>query len=222
MSTIQQLFNEFLESGGQPKVTEFKRYFDKLVNEEIKPQCGRSSKSVSGDDWRSELNDRFGGRGAKWVKVSIEEVTPTLASLGESEDVVSYVSWIEAAGYAWIRFKGPRVVDGQHMAAFEVRTKGSTINHPEQLHYVPVVELDERIELMGTTPYAAKLEVTVTGGDDVDSSDELGIFDEGSEVTTIGEFVVTDPVVVEDDVVDFESYDEGDYDDDDEDFDSAF
>ena len=212
MSAIQQLFNEFLESGGQPKVTEFKRYFDKLVNDEIKSQCGRSSKSVAGDDWRSELKAKFSGRGAKWVKVSIDDVTPTLASLGESEDVVSYANWIAAAGYAWIRFSGPRVVDGQHMAAFEVRTKGSTIDHPKQLHYVPVIELDERIESMGTTPHAAKLEVTVTNDDKATDEPESKVIDD---------FVVTDPVVVEDEEFDFESYDE-DGCDDDEDFDSAF
>ena len=54
--------------------------------------------------------------------------------------------------------------------------------------------------------------MTVTNDDKVTEEPESKVIDD---------FVVTDPVVVEDDDIDFESYDEVGYDDD-EDFDSAF
>ena len=158
MSNIQSIFQAYVENGGEPKVTSFKRHLDKLINSEIKPLCGRSSK-VGGDDWRSELKAKFGGRGAKWVFVSIENITPTLTRLAnEGIDVEDYTKCIAAHGQAWVRFSGPRIDNGVQCAAFEVRTDGSTIDHPKQLHYVPVSELDDTIAFMNSTPHAMKVE----------------------------------------------------------------
>jgi hypothetical protein len=159
-STIQQLFQEFINGGGEPKVTSFKRHLDQLINSDIKPLCGRSTKTGIVDDWRSELKARFGGRGAKWVKVSIDNIEQTLAGYDSSAD--AYRLWIYKAGYAWIRFAGPRVANGVKSAAFEVRTGGSTIDHPKQLHYIPVSELDMTIENLNSTPHAMKLEETTS------------------------------------------------------------
>ena len=153
------LFNNFIEEGGDPKVTSFKRHLDQLINVKIKPLCGRSAKTGLVNDWRSEVKARFSGRGAKWVKVSTEEVALTLEGF---EDVGDYASWIETAGFAWIRFAGPRVANGSHCAAFEVRTGGSTIDHPKQLHYIALHDLDDKVEALGSTPHAMKLEEVAT------------------------------------------------------------
>ena len=158
-SNIQQLFQLFIDNGGEPKVTAFKRHLDKLINEEIKPLCGRSAKTGLVDDWRSEVKERFGGRGAKWVKVAVEEVIGTAESF---EDSANYIGWIKEAGFAWIRFAGPRVANGVKSAAFEVRTGGSTIDHPKQLHYIPVSKLDDVIVPLNSTPHAMKLEVATS------------------------------------------------------------
>tara|TARA_B100001063_G_C16734490_1_gene541202 strand:- start:532 stop:1167 length:636 start_codon:yes stop_codon:yes gene_type:complete len=158
-TTIQQLFQEFINDGGEPKVTSFKRHLDKLINQEIKGLCGRSAKTGLVDDWRSEVKLRFSGRGAKWVKVSVEDILPTLE---EFDDSTEYMGWVQTAGFAWIRFAGPRVANGSNCAAFEVRTGGSTIDHPKQLHYIPVHDLDEKIESLNSTPHAMRLEVAMT------------------------------------------------------------
>lgn len=158
-STIQQLFQSFIDNGGEPKVTSFKRHLDKLINQEIKPLCGRSAKSGLVNDWRSEVKARFSGRGAKWVKVSVDDILPTLEGF---DDTADYLGWIQSAGFAWIRFAGPRVANGHHCAAFEVRTGGSTIDHPKQLHYIPVQLLDEKIEALNSTPHAMRLELATT------------------------------------------------------------
>ena len=156
---ILGLFNNFVAEGGDPKVTSFKKHLDQLINAKVKPLCGRSAKTGVVDDWRSELKARFSGRGAKWVKVSVEEILPTLEEFDETDD---YAGWINEAGYAWIRFAGPRVAKGSNCAAFEVRTGGSTIDHPKQLHYIPVHDLDDKIEPLNSTPHAMKLEVATT------------------------------------------------------------
>ena len=159
MSNIQSIFQDFVESGGEPKVTSFKRHLDKLINQEIKPLRGRSGKTADGNDWRSEVKAKFGGRGAKWVFVSLDNIRPTLDRFAdEGIDIEDYDKFTQAHGQAWIRFSGGRINDGVQSAAFEVRTDGSTIDHPKQLHYVPVSELDETITFMNSTPHSMKVE----------------------------------------------------------------
>ena len=170
-STIQQLFQSFIENGGEPKVTSFKRHLDQLINQEIKPLCGRSAKTGLVDDWRSEVKSRFSGRGAKWVMVSLEEIAPTLERF-DLDDCINYRHWIDQAGYAWIRFAGPRVANGVKSAAFEVRTGGSTIDHPKQLHYIALQELDEKIKPLPATPHAMRIELRTTR--DVDNEAPVG------------------------------------------------
>ncbi len=187
---ILNIFNSFIEAGGLPKVTEFKKHLDQLINAEIKSLCSSRGKSAGGTGWRSELKARFGGRGAKWVSVSLEEIAPTLETYGD--DVVEYRNWIDKAGYAWIRFSGPRVSNGVNCAAFEVRTGGSTIDHPKQLHYIDVNELDDKIKSLSGTPHAMRLEQRTTAPvatekDEVNVSDETPSDEIETEVVEVVE-----------------------------------
>lgn len=161
MSDIQSIFNDFISSGGDPKVTAFKRHLDKLINQEIKPLCGRSAKSADGNDWRSLLKAKFSGKGAKWVIVPLAEISSTITQLeADGVDCNNYKTFTELKGAAWIRFSGPRLdSNGKQAAAFEVRTEGSTIDHPKQLHMIPVDVLDETIRPMNGTPHSLKFEV---------------------------------------------------------------
>ena len=161
VNLIEQLFQQFIDNGGEPKVTSFKRHLDQLINADIKPLCGRSGKTATGDDWRSEVKDRFSGRGAKWVSVSLEEIASTLEGF-DLADCIDYRYWIDQAGYAWIRFAGPRVTNGVKCAAFEVRTGGSTIDHPKQLHYIAIHDLDDKIRPLPATPHAMRIELATT------------------------------------------------------------
>ena len=171
-TTIQQLFQSFIDNGGEPKVTSFKRHLDQLINTEIKPLCGRSSKAGVIDDWRSEVKARFSGRGAKWVSVSLEEIASTLEGF-DLADCIDYRHWIDQAGYAWIRFAGPRVANGVKSAAFEVRTGGSTIDHPKQLHYIALHDLDDKITPLAATPHAMRLELATTRDAEVEEEPEV-------------------------------------------------
>ena len=161
---ISQLFNQFIEGGGEPKVTSFKRHLDQLINNEIKQLCVRSGKSTSESGWRSEIKEKFSGKGARWVMVSLDEISPTISRL-ESEGVEcdTYRSLIESKGAAWIRFAGARVANEKRCAAFEVRTGGSKVDHPKQLHYIDLEVLDETIQFMSGTPHSLKFEEIATG-----------------------------------------------------------
>ena len=208
MSNIQNIFQAFVDNGGEPKVTAFKRHLDKLINTDIKPLCGRSGKTADGADWRSEVKAKFGGRGAKWVFVSIESITPTLSRFAEQGiDVEDYTKFIAAHGQAWIRFSGPRIDNGAKAAAFEVRTDGSTIDHPKQLHYIPLHDLDEAVSFINSTPHAMKLEevakpqeVEEAQEDEVQMSEE----DELDTRTELGQEVYGDAMDDIEELMDFE------------------
>ena len=137
--------------------TDYRKEVEALLKENIKPLTARSGKA--GDDWRSEIKSQFSGRGAKWVFVSLEEIEPTLVQFeANGIDCTNYRKNTTKLGKAWIRFNGPRVNDGVKSAAFEVRTEGSTIDHPKQLHMMPADTITSYIEAMPGTPKSLKLE----------------------------------------------------------------
>ena len=173
---ITQLFQQFIENGGTPKVTEFKKHLNELINSDIKQLCGRSGKSADGTDWRSQLKARFSGRGAKWVQVALQEINPTLSEFqSQGIDCSQYITFIEANGAAWLRFAGPRInSEGQQSAAFEVRINGSTHDHPKQLHFIPVSLLDETIRPLGGTPHSLKLESVAKPAEAAETPVDLG------------------------------------------------
>ena len=76
---IQQIFQDYLTTGGKPQITSFRTHLEKLMKTEIKHLCGSSRRLAPGShDWRNDLKARFGGRGSKWMQVSLDEVKDTL------------------------------------------------------------------------------------------------------------------------------------------------
>lgn len=154
-SLIQALTAHFNEN--PQGFTSYSKEIKSILKDNIKPLTARSGKS--GDDWRSDLKTQFSGRGAKWVFISLTEIESTLQSFeNEGIDCAEYRKNTNKLGKAWIRFNGPRVNNGVQCAAFEVRTEGSTIDHPKQLHYISTENLSNLIETMPNTPKALKLE----------------------------------------------------------------
>lgn len=146
-------------SANPSNFTSYRKEIDALLQQHIKPISSRSRKSSGNGDWRSELKSKFSGRGAKWVFVSLENIESSLSLLEiEGVDCSGYRKNITKLGKAWIRFNGARINNGIKCAAFEVRTEGSTIDQPKQLHLIYIDGLDDVIETMPGTPKALKLE----------------------------------------------------------------
>ena len=125
-----------------------------------------SGSAAKGSGWRDLQKAEFGGRGAKWIKI-----TGTLLDLlnmqlnmfeADGDDVEDYRSWINKAGFAWVRYSGPRGTEAEPQLAFEVRIGGSKIDHPKHLFKVPAnVWNDDHADdhsLLGGTPFSMKLE----------------------------------------------------------------
>ena len=198
---IVQMFQSFLTDGGLPKVTDFKRHIDSLIKDNVKPLCFRSGKSPDGDDWRSQLKARFSGRGAKWVIVPLKEINPTISEFeSQGIDCNNYKTFVEANGAAWLRFAGPRIdSQGNQAAAFEVRTGGSKIDHPKQLHYIPIDQLDETIRPLGGTPHSLKLEGQEEKSETKDLTETEVSTDDTQNINT--EDTYTEELVTEEDLL---------------------
>ena len=135
----------------------YRKEIDSLLKENIKPISSRSCKS--GNDWKEEVKNRFGGRGAKWVFVSLEEVESTISMLeNQGINCDNYRKWTKKVGKAWIRYTAARIHDGIKCAGFAILNEGSTINKPKQLHFIDLENLDNVIEAMPGTPKSLKLE----------------------------------------------------------------
>ena len=201
---IVQMFQSFITDGGLPKVTDFKRHIDSLIKDNVKPLCFRSGKSPDGDDWRSQLKARFSGRGAKWVIVPLKEINPTISDFeSQGIDCNDYKTFVEANGAAWLRFAGPRIdSQGNQAAAFEVRTGGSKIDHPKQLHYIPIDQLDETIRPLGGTPHSLKLESQEEKSETKDLTETEVSTDDTETINT--EETCTKELVTEEDLLNYE------------------
>ena len=157
-----QHFKMHVDETGNGNFTSFKKHMDELMKEHIKPLTFRSQLSASdGGSPRAMQKAMFKGRGKQWIFVSHEDIAPTLDALkAQGIDTEDYETHIARLGQAWIRYNGPRVVDGKLVGAFEVRTQGSKIDHPKQLHYIDNDLLGDVVRLPeGATPHSLKLEI---------------------------------------------------------------
>lgn len=161
----EALINHFkmhVEETGNGNFTAFKKHMDNLMKTHIKPLTSRSNLSAAdGSNPRAAQKAMFKGRGRQWIFVSHEEIVPTLDALqAKGIDTTDYETHIARLGQAWIRYNGPRIVDGKLVGAFEVRTQGSKIDHPKQLHFIDNDLLGDVVRLPdGATPHSLKLEI---------------------------------------------------------------
>jgi|13_taG_2_1085334.scaffolds.fasta_scaffold02082_6 hypothetical protein len=155
---LKEAWEYNLEHGTDYSMIRFKETLTELLKDAVGITRGIRSTDNS---WRSELSSKFSGRGGKWVFVTLVEIMPTIEKLmNDNKDVSEYKSWIEREEKAWIRFAGPRVHNGVNSGAFEVRINGSKLDHPKNLHYIPVDFIDGLTTRLpdGKTPHKLKIE----------------------------------------------------------------
>jgi hypothetical protein len=111
--------------------------------------------------FKNEIKSRYKGRGNTWVKVPKEssvysKVFDALNNV-DIDESSTYKSYVEREGFAWIRFSKAAGCKDFPSVVFEVRYKGSKIDHPEC-----TVTLDDKtaktLSLLGNTPVKLFLE----------------------------------------------------------------
>ena len=127
------------------------------------PSRGRSSSSAGGTGWRDIQKASYAGRGAKWKSIPTDSSAfeALRAKLNEFAadgiDIDSYQNHVSNAGFAWVRYSGPRGNEADQMHAFEVRTQDSRIDHPKQLLLLNNEQAEE-LSTLSATPFSLGLE----------------------------------------------------------------
>lgn len=168
VAQLKVAFDTQVTECGDASFARFIQAVTEIARDEVKPAVKgaratapiRRVSSSSGVDnsWRSDLKEAYSGRGNQWIRVELDDIQPTLDRLEDEHDVTDYTRWVNNAGYAWVRYSGPRINDGEPCAAFEVRINGSRLDHPGLYHYIPAdvaLAIDTRLP---NTPFALRLE----------------------------------------------------------------
>ena len=128
------------------------------------PSRGRSANGSSGGaTWRAEQKALYAGRGAKWKSIPTDSSAfeALRAKLNEFAadgiDIDSYQNHVSNAGFAWVRYSGPRGSEAEQLHAFEVRTQDSRVDHPKQLLLLTDAQVQD-LTTLSATPFALGLE----------------------------------------------------------------
>ena len=110
-------------------------------------------------NFKNTIRDRYKGRGNCWVKVPKEStVYNDVMIIANTEEGAEYVSHIEREGFAWIRFTKPTGSEEKPQAIFEVRKRGSKLDHPDCIITIDY-EIAKELPLLGNTPVKLQIEI---------------------------------------------------------------
>jgi hypothetical protein len=111
------------------------------------------------NNFKNTIRDRYKGRGNCWVKVPQESsVYSEIIKLLKNEESKEYTAHIEREGFAWMRFSKPTGSKEEPRALFEIRYRGSKIDHPDCV--LNLLDSDVKdLPILGNTPVKLQLEV---------------------------------------------------------------
>lgn len=110
-------------------------------------------------NFKAKIRDRYKGRGNCWVKVPKDsEAYDKTLELIQIPDANEFINHVEREGFAWIRFSKPSGVEDNPRCLFEVRYKGSKIDHPDSILDLHD-SIAEKLPLLGNTPVKLQLEI---------------------------------------------------------------
>lgn len=111
------------------------------------------------NNFKNTIRDRYKGRGNCWVKVPQESVVYNeVVEIANTSDGSEYMQHIEREGFAWIRFSKPAGNENKPQVLFEVRKRGSKIDHPDCVITV-ADDIAKTLPLLGNTPVKLQIEV---------------------------------------------------------------
>ena len=110
-------------------------------------------------NFKAKIRDRYKGRGNCWVKVPKDnEAYDKTLEVIQNVNATEYITHIEREGFAWIRFSKPSGSEESPSCLFEVRYKGSKIDHPDSILNISD-SIAESLPLLGNTPVKLQLEI---------------------------------------------------------------
>lgn len=113
---------------------------------------------MSKNSFKAEIRERYRGRGNAWIKVPANtSIYNQVIEIVKSKSETQYITDVESAGYAWIRFVAPSGCTESPLVTCEIRYQGSKVEQPDT-----VIIIDDNIAkdlpLLGNTPFKLELE----------------------------------------------------------------
>jgi len=116
---------------------------------------------MSKSNFKKSIQERYKGRGNTWVKVEqdTEAYNIFMSVLNQIEDNNNFVEHIEREGFGWLRFSRVEGDATNPMECFELRYRGSKIDHPDNIVSMPH-SVAKEMPLLGNTPVKMQLEIS--------------------------------------------------------------
>lgn len=217
MEALTLAAGEAVLNTGVPSFSRFVQALAIYSRENIKPQFANVKAGMKSDKtqvrssnpkapvdnaWRDEQMALFNGRGQKWIYTSVDMVADVL---GDDEASMNYLDACMHRGLAWVHYCGPRIIDGELMASFEVRTDPGARSNTKVFLTHDEVMAGEFIRLEdGKTPTKLGL-VNKTFGQDEEDDEPINILDVSAPEET-NDDNSSDDMLVEDDNIDLEIF----------------
>ena len=114
---------------------------------------------MSKNSFKKSIQERYKGRGNSWVKVFKDHAAADyIKDLLKNFDSKDYIEHTEREGFYWIRFSKVEGTADDPFVRFEVRYKGSKIDHPESTILIND-SIAKEFSLLGNTPVKLQLEI---------------------------------------------------------------
>ena len=115
---------------------------------------------MSKNKFKKSIQERYKGRGNTWVKVvkgtkAYEIFEKKLLSIEES---LSFQAHVKREGYGWLRFSKVTGTEGDPYENFELRYKGSKLDHVDCIVSMPY-SVSKEMPLLGNTPVKLQIEI---------------------------------------------------------------
>lgn len=115
---------------------------------------------MSKNKFKKQIQEKYKGRGNTWVKIpkDSQAYQSFLSLIPDCSEGSVFLGHINREGFGWARFSKVEGTESDPVELFEVRYKGSKIDHPENLLKVSH-SVSKDFPLLGNTPVKIDIEV---------------------------------------------------------------
>ena len=116
---------------------------------------------MSKNNFKKTIQEKYKGRGNTWVKIPKDSSAykKFIELIPDCKDGITFKEHINREGFGWARFSKVEGTVNNPKELFEVRYKGSKIDHPDS---ILILSHDESKDfpLLGNTPVKLEIEVS--------------------------------------------------------------
>ena len=115
---------------------------------------------MSKNTFKKQIQEKYKGRGNTWIKIPKDSFAfqSFLNLIPNCDEGSLFLEHVNREGFGWARFSKVEGSESEPVEVFEVRYKGSKIDHPDNLLTVSY-NISKDFPLLGNTPVKLDIEV---------------------------------------------------------------